>query len=108
MPEAIKILGQVAPAAASLTGLYTVPAATEAVVSAIVVCNRGTNGAAFRVAVAPAGEADNPKHYNYFDCPIAPGETFGCLPVTLSATDVIRVQADTANLSFTAYGSEIT
>lgn len=108
MPESIKILGQVAPAAATLSPLYTVPAATEAVVSTIVVCNRGSSGANFRVASAPLGEADNPKHYNYFDCPIAPGETFGCLPMTLSATDVIRVQADTANVSFIAYGSEIT
>ena len=50
-----KVLGQSAPSATTDTTLYTVPASTQAVVSTVSVCNRGSAAATFRIAVRPDG-----------------------------------------------------
>ena len=55
MAEVYKILGQSAPSATTATDVYDVPASTEAIVSSIVVCERGGNVASFRIAFLVAG-----------------------------------------------------
>jgi glucose-6-phosphate dehydrogenase assembly protein OpcA len=103
-----KVLGQVNPSATTLTTLYTVPSAKEAVVSSISVANLTTTAATFRLAVRPAGESINNKHYIGYDITVgASDSTALTLGVTLDATDIITVYASTANLTFTAFGSEI-
>ena len=108
MSEALKVLGQVAAAATTDTTLYTVPAATETVVSSIVAANRSSTPATIRVAVRPNGEAIADKHYLAYDLALAANavEAFR-LGITLDATDVITVRASTANVSFSAFGSEV-
>jgi len=59
MADALKVLGQLNPSAASLTDLYEVPGATEAIVSSITVANRSVTPTAFRISVAIAGAADS-------------------------------------------------
>ena len=110
MAEALKVLGQSAPAATVLTTLYTVPGATSAVGSSMMVCNQNTTAAIkFRVSVAVAGAADTPKQYVYYDIEIPPRNTFaGTLGLSLATTDVVRVQSDTANVSFNLFGTEVT
>jgi len=108
MPTAYKVLGQVAPAAATLTTLYPVPAATSAVCSTLTVCNQGVS-TLYRVAVRPAGAAIAAAHYLVFDATVPANDTvFFTLGITLAATDVVSVQAGTATTSFNLYGSEIT
>ncbi len=103
-----KVLGQVIPAASTLTTLYTAPAATQAVCSTISVCNQGVS-TTFRVAVRPAGAAIEAKHYVVYDASVDQYDTvFLTLGVTLAATDVVSVFAGTANVSFNLFGSEIT
>ncbi len=103
-----KVLGQVIPAASTLTTLYTAPAATQAVCSTISVCNQGVS-TTFRVAVRPAGAAIEAKHYVVYDASVNQYDTvFLTLGVTLAATDVVSVFAGTANVSFNLFGSEIT
>lgn len=109
MAETLKVLGQEAPSAASLTAIYTVPAATEAVMSTITVANRSATATAFRISIAVAGAGDDVKQYLYYDIAIDGNDTFAAtLGITLAATDVIRVYATLATLSFAAFGSEIT
>lgn len=109
MPEVAKVLGQSAPAATTLTDIYTVPASTSAVVSTVVVCNRSATGTSFRISVAPAGAADTVAHYQYYDLTIAGNDTFNAtLGITLATTDKIRVYATLATLSFTVYGVQLT
>ena len=48
MANTYKVLGQVAPSATTATTAYTVPSATQTVVSTIVVANRGTASATYR------------------------------------------------------------
>lgn len=108
MPTAYKVLGQVAPSATTATTLETVPSATQAVVSTIAVCNRGNTSATYRIAVRPAGATLADLHYIAYDTAItANNSTMITIGITLSATDVITVYASNANLSFSAFGSEI-
>ncbi len=108
MPTVYKVLGQSAPSATTATTLYTVPAATSAVVSSIVIANRDASAATYRISIRPAGAAQANQHYIAYDVTVgASDSTVLTLGITLATTDVITVYASTANLSFSAYGSEI-
>lgn len=102
-----KVLGQSSPSATTNTTLYTVPAQKEAVVSSIVVVNKGTSGT-FRIAVRPNGETIANKHYIAYDETLA-GNTRVTLTlgITLDAADVVTIYASSADFSFNAFGVEI-
>lgn len=107
MASVYKVLGQQAPAATTLTTLYTVPAATSAVCSTLSICNRGVSTLA-RVAVCPAGENIANQHYIVYDVAIAQYESaFLTLGISLATTDAVKVYAGTADISFSLFGSEI-
>ena len=108
MAETLKVLGQLNPSATTLSTLYTVPAATSATVSTLVVCNQSTAGS-FRVSVAVAGAVDNAKQYLYYDTAIAANASFGfTIGITLATTDVVRVYASSTTMSFNLFGVEVT
>ena len=103
-----KVLGQSNPSATTATTAYTVPSATQAVVSSIVVANLGGSSGTYRIAVRPAGEGLANKHYLVYDATIAATDSLTLtLGITLGATDVVTVYASTANFAFNLYGSEI-
>lgn len=109
MADEYKILGQSAPGATTLTDLYTVPAATTAIVASVIVCNRAATSDTFRIALAVEGAANANAQYIYYDVVIDNNDTFvASIGITLGARDVIRVYAGTANLSFGAVGTEVT
>ena len=92
----------------ALTTLYTVPAATSAVISTITVANRSTASATYRVAIRPAGATINDKHYIAYDVVVGANDTTALtLGITLAATDVVSVASSTGDLSFSLFGSEI-
>ena len=108
MATTYKVLGQANPSATTATTLYTVPSATQAVVSTIVICNQAASAATFRISVRPAGAAQTAAMYLAYDVTVgASDSTALTLGITLGATDVITVYGSTATLSFTAFGSEI-
>jgi hypothetical protein len=108
MATSYKVLGQVNPAATTATTLYTVPSATSAVCSTLVVAALSTS-TTFRVAVRPAGAALANQHYIIYDAPVNQYDAvFFTLGITLATTDVITVYAGTANVAFSLYGSELT
>jgi hypothetical protein len=109
MPTNYKVLGQVAPGATTDTTLYTVPTATESVISTIIVANRATSAATYRIAIRPNAATLANQHYIAFDVTVGAGDsTTLTLGLTLDAADVITVRGSTADLSFSAFGSEIT
>lgn len=109
MATAYKVLGQSAPSATTDTTLYTVPSATQSVISSIVVCNRANTSATYRIAVRPDGTSIANQHYLAYDITINANATDTyTLGITCDASDVITVRASTANLTFNAFGSEIT
>jgi hypothetical protein len=102
-----KILGQLNPSATTLTDLYTVPASTKTTSTTIYVCNRSSTQTSFRIALAKAGAADDLKQYIYYDETIPGNLSFAAtVGVGLEPTDVVRVYATLATLSFNMTGIE--
>lgn len=103
----VKVLGQSNPAATTLTTLYTVPGATSAVASSLVICNQDATQCTVRVAVRVAGAAITAKQYLYYDLPLPGNDTFvAVIGMALAATDVVSVYASSANVSFNLFGEE--
>lgn len=109
MPVTYKILGQQAPSLVlTPVVLYTVPNGQSAIISSITVANRGASTATFRVSVSQGGAATTTKDYIYYDVVIGGHDTFiATVGITLNSTDVMRVYASTSNITFQAFGSEI-
>lgn len=106
--ETLKVLGQSNPSATTLTTLYTVPASTSTVLSTITVANQAASSGTFRVAIRPAGAGIAAQHYIAYDVTIPANDTIVLtLGITLATTDVVSVYASSANMSFNAFGSEI-
>jgi hypothetical protein len=103
-----KVLGQSNPSATTATTLYTVPAATQTIVSTITVCNQTSTAGTYRVAVRVAGAALAAAQYVAYDVSL-PGNATDTLTlgVTLGATDVVTIYASAATFSFNAFGSEL-
>ena len=108
MATTYKVLGQSNPGATTATTLYTVPSATSAVVSTIVICNQESVDATYRIAIRPAGATLAAEHYVAYDITVGGSDSTALtLGITLATTDIITVYGSTATLSFTAFGSEI-
>jgi hypothetical protein len=108
MATTYKVLGQANPAATTATTAYTVPSATETVISTITAANLGPTPATYRIAVRPNGATIENKHYLVYDSSLAPQSTDTLtLGITLDAADVVTVYSSTATLAFNLFGSEI-
>lgn len=104
-----KVLGQVNPSANTPTTLYTVPAATAAVASTINICNLDSTAGNFRIAVRPAGASVTNAHYLAYNTTVPAYDSIAMtIGITLATTDVVTVTANTTNISFNLFGSEIT
>lgn len=103
-----KVLGQVAPSATTDTDVYTVPSATEAVVSTVVLANRSATAGTYRLAVRPNGATLSNEHYLAFDIPLAGNDsTTLTLGITMDASDVLAVYCSSSDMSVNVFGSEI-
>ena len=109
MANAYKILGQVADASANDVELYLVGAGKEAVVSTIIVCNRESSANTFRIATKDDNSAVGNQDYIAYDTNIDANDTIALtLGITLETGAEISVGASDANVTFQAYGTEIT
>jgi len=109
MATTIKTLGQAAPGATTEVDLYTVPASTSTVCSSIVICNRSAVAVTFRVSVSVGGGVTANEDYLYYDISLAANTTYvATIGISLAATDVVRVYAGTADVSFNLFGQENT
>ena len=112
MPNTYKILGQVNPSANTQSNVYVVPAATEAVVNSITVANQGTSNVSYSVIVMPTAEfassASNGKYFLIRGSSMPGGDTATLtLSLTLPAGAVLAANTNSADLSFSAFGVEI-
>lgn len=109
MATSYKVLGQSNPAATTESTLYTVPAATEAVVSTVAIANQTATAATYRIAVRPSADTTTAaKHWIVYGATVPASDSiFLTLGVTLATGDKIQIYGSTANLSFSAFGSEI-
>jgi hypothetical protein len=108
MANAYKVLGQNDLPATTMTDVYTVPSATETVISTIIIANRTASAETFRIAIRPNGAALADQHYIAYDVPIAANDsTTLTLGITLDAADVLSVYASAVDLSVNVFGAEI-
>ena len=109
MPTTYKVLGQAAPTANTLTDVYTVPSATQTVISTITICNQTATNASYSISVAQDGAADANSQYIIRGGVVPAADSIGItLGITANAADVIRANTNTSNVSFNISGSEIT
>jgi hypothetical protein len=109
MATVYKVLAQAAPAATTETTLYTVPASTSAVVSTIAITNQAGSSGTYRIAVRPSADASTTqKHFIVYGATVGANDSIMLtLGVTLATGDLIRVYASSADMSFNAFGSEL-
>ena len=105
--ETRKVLGQSLPLSGVLTDAYTVPAATQAIVSSFTMCNEGA-ATKTRLSVAVAGAADALSQYLVYDAPLNANETQGfTLGVTLGPGDVVRAYSQGGSVAFSIFGVQL-
>jgi hypothetical protein len=104
-----KVLGQVHPGTTAETNVYTVPAATQAIVSTMSITNLSASASSARVWVRIAGAATAPLNNILYDVPIAANSIAAfTLGLTLGATDIVTVRTSVGSvLTFQLFGSEI-
>lgn len=108
MANAYKVLGQSDLPATTLTDVYTVPSATETVISTVILANRTGSDMTFRIAIRPDGATVSDEHYIAYDVPLAANDsTTLTLGITLDATDVLSVYASAVDMSVNVFGTEI-
>jgi hypothetical protein len=108
MANIYKVLGQSNPTATTNTTLYTVPSATSTVASTLTVCNLGAT-TTFRIAIRPAGASLANSQYISYDTIVNTSDTvFLTVGLSLATTDVVTCYANTGNVTFSLFGTEIT
>jgi hypothetical protein len=111
MPQSYKRLGAINPSANTQTNVYVVPAATEAVISTITVCNQTSVNASYSLALMPSSIFASPAGAAHF---IVRGATVPAadsiiltIGLTANAGSVLAANTNDGNISFSAFGSEI-
>ena len=108
MANAYKVLGQVADASANDVTLIA-DQNGETIVSTIVIANREAATNTFRIATKTDNSSVANTDYIAYDASIAANDTITLtLGVTLQTGAEISVGASDANVTFQAYGTEIT
>jgi len=98
---------QANPAYDTPADLYTVPSAKEAVISTIAVCNFGATDT-FSIWIRKAGDTAADVHLLAYEVGVDANETFFITAgVALATTDVITVEAATADMTFQAFVNEV-
>jgi hypothetical protein len=104
-----KVLGQNHPTGSPETDLYTVPTATQAIVSTLTITNTTGSSALARVWIRVNGASSSTTNNLMYDVPIAAHTVAAfTLGLTLGANDTVTVRADAGNrLTFQLFGSEV-
>ena len=111
MAQTYKRLGAINPSANTQTNVYVVPTSTEAVVSTITVCNQSASNASFSIAMMNSSEfnAAAPAATYLIRGAVVPAADTLVLTMGLTANAgaVFAANTNSANISFAAFGSEI-
>lgn len=111
MPTIYKILAQSAPTSTAIANAYTVPAATNTVISTLMICNRATVNASYNIAAVAGGATIANQHYIAFNSLVPANDSIALtVGISLGVGDNIAIQANTTgvnNLGFTLFGTEI-
>ena len=107
--ETMKTPSFSAPAANTLTSLYTVPSSTQAIIPTINVCNTASAAATFRIGIRPNGAAIEQQNYLVYNSDISAFESIIFNQgIILDAGDILAVYSSASTLAFTAFKMEVT
>tara|TARA_R110000824_G_scaffold68302_10_gene176828 strand:- start:478 stop:807 length:330 start_codon:yes stop_codon:yes gene_type:complete len=107
MADVIKVLGQSAPAATTVTPLYTVPDLAQTTISSFVACNRNAGAQTFRLSAHVEGAVASDKQYLFYDKSVAANDTLTVvIGMTLNQADVLKIYASSGDMSFNLFGVE--
>ena len=88
--------------------LYTTPAATEAVISSIVITNQSSSAVTVRIGLDTTAGTPGASEWLVYDAAIAGNDTVALtLGVTLDASKFVRVSSSANTCNFSAFLSEI-
>jgi hypothetical protein len=88
--------------------LYTTPAATEAVISSLVITNQSSSAITVRVGMDTTAGTPGASEFLVYDAAIAGNDTVALtLGITMPASNFIRVASSSSSCNFTAFLSEI-
>ena len=113
MPNTYKILGQVNPSANTQSNVYVVPSATSSVINSIQIANQSASNASYSLIVMPSASFASPASNGRFfivrgaTMPASDAATL-TLSLTLPAGAILAANTNSASLSFSAFGVEIT
>jgi hypothetical protein len=107
-----KILGQIQPTGNILTTIYTVPAATNTMISTITICNQSANTVSINVAANVSGSAVTTRNFIVSGYSLGAAETLVLEPrVSLNVGSILSANVTGANassnVSINAFGVEI-
>jgi hypothetical protein len=112
MANTYKRLGAINPSANTQTNVYVVPASTEAVISTIAICNQTGTATTYSLALMPSSIFASPAgtaHFLVRNAALAASDTiFLTVGLTGNAGSVLVANTPNSNISFSAFGSEIT
>jgi hypothetical protein len=115
MPQNYKVLGQVLPAANTITNVYVTGASTSAVINSIYICNQSTSNTEYEIIVRPINQALSGRHYYTIDSLKAADATVLQLGITMGPDTILAANTKyktgeiaSANVSYNAFGLEIT
>jgi len=88
--------------------LYTTPAATEAVISSLVITNQSSSAITVRIGLDATAGTPGASEWLVYDAAIAGNDTVALtLGVTLDAEKFVRVSSSADTCNFSAFLSEI-
>ncbi len=88
--------------------LYTTPAATEAVISSLVITNQSSSAITVRIGLDATAGTPGASEFLVYDAAIAGNDTVALtLGVTLDAEKFVRVSSSADTCNFSAFLSEI-
>ena len=116
MAQSYKILGQIFPSTNTLTNVYVSPTSTSAIVNTIYITNQDTANANVDIIIRPINETLGNKHYLLRQQKIDAADSIILninvtmnSDVILAANNATRAgETKSANVSFNAFGVEIT
>ena len=89
--------------------LYTTPAATEAVISSIVIANRASSDVTVRVGTDTTAGTPADQEFIVYDAVVAGNDTVALtLGVCLDPEKYLRVSSSASTVGFSAFLTEIT
>ena len=109
MPQTYKILGQIRPAANTLTNIYVTGASTSAIVGTLQIVNSTTSSRLYQLKVRPINEASNAKHTIVYAGAVAAQDTVSITGgIVMGPNTILAANVTALALTFSAYGVEIT